>query len=252
MRGDKEQECLDLVRKKCENGEINYFGLSEEEISEVEKIISKVIGNGNDFPDFICDYGFIEHFQITSGKETKKGSLHIKEQVEWNRDFSKKVTEEEVGNCDFDYKEEKEVTGHSHSNLMKSFKKNRDNHLKNLGKYNENYQTGIFLIQFTDFSLEIIANGIYPKKEEIKIYRTSLDKVFLAELGALQDKIKYIIVVTVDYNRFPFVAYPYFCSVEVFSTNGTYRLSKGTCNQEILPIKMATVQQAQRITSRNY
>jgi len=252
MRGDKEQECLDLVRKKCENGEINYFGLSEEEISEVEKVILAGIGNGNDFPDFTCDYGFIEHFQITSAKETKKGSLHIKAQVEWDRIFLKTVTEKETENVDFYYKEEKEVTGHCHSNLINSFKKNRDNHLQSLEKYNENYQTGVFLIQFTDFSLEIIEDGIYPRKEEMKIYRPCLDKMFLAELEAMKDKIKYVIVVTVDHNRFPFVAYPYFCSVEVFSTKATYTKSNDLDNMEIAPIRMTTVQQSQRITSRNY
>jgi len=33
----------------------------------------------------------------------------------------------------------KEVAGHCHLNLIRSLKKNRDNHLRSLEKYNENY-----------------------------------------------------------------------------------------------------------------
>ena len=56
---------------------------------------------GNDFPDFIGTDGFIEHFQITSARETRKGSLYIKEQAEWDRTFSEKATAQEEKNQDF-------------------------------------------------------------------------------------------------------------------------------------------------------
>jgi hypothetical protein len=79
-----------------------------------------------------------------------------------------------------------------------------------------------------------------------------MDKMFLAELEIIKDKIKYSIVVTVEPNRFPFVTYPYLCSIGVFSMKGIYMESIDLGNMEIVPIQMTTVQQTQQITAKFY
>ena len=51
-------------------------------------------GDDNTFPDFVSDGAIIEHFQITSAKEGRKGSLYMaedsKNNAQWEREFQKK------------------------------------------------------------------------------------------------------------------------------------------------------------------
>lgn len=50
------------------------FGLTQEDVKEIVNILRKWEPNRkpSEFPDFVFDNGFIEHFQITSSLETKK------------------------------------------------------------------------------------------------------------------------------------------------------------------------------------
>lgn len=114
MRGDKEQNCLDLIKQeifmndgstilhpfngktytevdddtftreqsffisnKCHK---SYFGLLKEDRNEIEQIlrVAKPNAKKSEFPDFIFKYGLIEHFQVSSSKTTRKGAEHIK------------------------------------------------------------------------------------------------------------------------------------------------------------------------------
>ena len=126
MRGEKEQQCLNIIReaiftnkgqtiyhpftgktyqevsdKEFEEEQIwftscectkNYFGLCKEDRNEIEQILrmAKPNTNLNDFPDFVFNKGFIEHFQITSSQINKKGAVHIRKQS----DFQRKVGNE--------------------------------------------------------------------------------------------------------------------------------------------------------------
>lgn len=60
----------------------NYFGLLENERFEFADIIrtAKPNPSSSEFPDFIFDNGFIEHFQITSSQVTRKGATHARKE----------------------------------------------------------------------------------------------------------------------------------------------------------------------------
>ena len=120
MRGDKEAECLDFiiqsifhnkkgeVRQDCDGrsyldvdeetfrkwwlcyAEIPHyfkFGLTEDDEIEFLNAIRKANANNksSEFPDYIFDNGFIEHFQITSSKVTRKGSGQIIKEKSFER-----------------------------------------------------------------------------------------------------------------------------------------------------------------------
>ena len=74
MRGDSEQKCLNIILNDREkNNPRKYFGLLENDIEEVINSLKKAKPNEklSDFPDFIFDNGFIEHFKVTSSKTNK-------------------------------------------------------------------------------------------------------------------------------------------------------------------------------------
>ena len=79
MQGEREMQCLERVRQSKKSWHI--YGISYEESILLDKIISDAIPNAesNQFPDFLFEGGYIEHFQITSSKTTRKGSQHQKE-----------------------------------------------------------------------------------------------------------------------------------------------------------------------------
>ncbi len=72
----REYDCLELVKKLISpsNPISSYLALAKPN-HDVSK-----------FPDFIFDEGFIEHFQVTSAKETKSGDEHRIAEVEFDRD----------------------------------------------------------------------------------------------------------------------------------------------------------------------
>ncbi len=252
MRGEKEQECLDLVRKsiftndgqpiyhpftgktylEVSNAEFikeqicfinskcykNYFGLLEEDRKEIEQILRNVQPNQNlnDFPDFIFERGFIEHFRVSSSKTTRKGAEHTKVM----RCFTDKVNREaedikkewnEV--LSFDEVRSKHWTiqnpEHNYGYLVKSFERNWKNHLESLRKYTGNAEVGIFMIEYSEFALSMCENlyngwidgmsqGDMRKQEQFRCYRLSRDKQLLDFMYRNKNYIKYVIFVYGD------------------------------------------------------
>lgn len=69
-----ELQCLNEVIRIFNSKDC--FGMSEKEVDFFYELLSntKVNQNGTTFPDFIIDKGFIEHFEVTSSLQNKKGS----------------------------------------------------------------------------------------------------------------------------------------------------------------------------------
>lgn len=248
MRGQKENICLDIIiesvfyrkdgkpnqdfngktfkevsEKQFLDGYLHYsyldtkksFGLTEEDTKQFLNCLRKLQANPNlnDFPDFIFDNGFIEHFQITSSKETRKGATETKEQNQ----FYKKVeieTEQFKEECEripsFDKVRskswERENCEHSYSNLLESFKRNFEHHIESLDKYSGNKDIGIFIIENAEFALSMLENvyvdwidgmssGDMLEQQIFNCYRISRDKNVLNYIYGFKDKIKYIIYV---------------------------------------------------------
>lgn len=285
MRGEQEKRCLSFVKNKMfykigqmEQGSViywtdndvaneelknskiwrvdsacyqSYFGLLEQDRNEFENILRKVQENpeASSFPDFIFEDGFIEHFQITSSYEGKKGSVHTKKEREF---FS--IVEKETKAIENEWKENpclNQVRSktwaftnpeHSYDLLSKSFRKNWEHHLASFRKYMDSIQSkkvAIFMIEYPEYALAMyeniycdwitgMAQGDMRKPEEFYEYRLSRDKELLEYVYQFKNEIKYVIFV--NKNRF-----------EVICTeNIPYLIKLLSCDYVICPLYCAT------------
>ncbi|MDO5376738.1 MAG: hypothetical protein Q4G52_00250, partial [Clostridia bacterium] len=73
-----------LVNPECHT---SYFGLLKDDCEEFENIlrIAQANPNASNFPDFILENGFIEHFRVTSSSVTRKGATHTRKESEFRR-----------------------------------------------------------------------------------------------------------------------------------------------------------------------
>lgn len=245
-QGEREKQCLDKIKetlfynysydeKSIENllqGELfekenirlkhnarsHYYGMSDDDINNFEKSIYSAMLNHerSQFPDFILYNGFMEHFQVTSSEESKKGSSHKKDEFI----FKTKVEKEEKAIKDEiidkhpslevqTYNWEQEYLNHSYDNFKKSLRRNWENHINSLNQYNGNKEIGVFIIEMTEFTLsmhENIYNGLkngltygdLRNPQSFICYRLSRDKDMLQYLYSFKDSIDFIIFVNCE------------------------------------------------------
>lgn len=252
MRGEKEQACLDSIKEalftyhghllihpftgktheEITNEEFlqeelwyvnnesskHYFGLLEEDRQEFAFIlrIAKANEKKSEFPDFIFENGFIEHFQITSSKTTRKGSKHIRTLHNFDLTVAQEaeqIKQEWNESPNFDKIRSKQWVldnpDHNYYYLTQSFKKNWEHHIQSLKKYSGNKEIGIFLIEYTDVALSMVENvykdwidgmsqGDMREEEKFRCYRLSRDKEMLKYVYDYRDRLKYVIFVYCD------------------------------------------------------
>ena len=209
MRGEREQECLDIVRTFLQYE--HCYGFTAEDIENFKVYLenSKPNEQPSKFPDFTFSGGFIEHFQISSSEETRKGQ-------NFQRDIdilSKKVLQLEsekqsvyTGNQTFSYLTEQDIVNHSYYFLEESFKKHWEKHIDSYDRYKGEKERGVFLIEYPDLALsmsenldDIITIGISAgdllRQEKCPTYRLSRDKKLLQYVYEFREKIKYVIFV---------------------------------------------------------
>ncbi len=203
--GDKELKIFNLIKQQFCNSD--KYGFSIEDIHKMTSILDSALPNGESskFPDFIFDGGFIEHFQVTSSKETRKGAEHLKKKSRYTTkvdDFKSKISSGKItdgASLDFKYPE------HSYIDFKKSFLKNWKSHISGLTKYGDDYATGIFFIQYSDFALEMMEDIYQDIKPDFQMpireaqhfqdYRLSRDKDMLSYISKFKDEIEYVIFV---------------------------------------------------------
>ncbi len=250
-RGDKEEFCFRIVQKALFNGpdgfpkispltrktfadatdqefengyglylnsgfSKNLFGFLEEDRIEFVKIIRTARSNpeSNNFPDLIFNGGFIEHFQITSSKSSKrKGSIQEQaagkirraetaQQKEWEKDESFTGTQSKSWVV--------EATEHSYDYLVTSFRRSWDNHISSLNNYDGCKEIGIFMIEYPDIALSMqelkynawddeMSQGDFHSEEQHRCYRLTRDKQLLNYIYGFRDQIKYVIFVYQDH-----------------------------------------------------
>ena len=122
----------------------NYFGLLESECLEFANIIrtAKPNPSSSEFPDFIFDNGFIEHFQITSSQVTRKGATHARKESDFQRKVdteTEKLKTEWNITPSFDAVRSEswafQIPVHSHKYLMNSFKQNWESHISSSKRF---------------------------------------------------------------------------------------------------------------------
>ncbi len=184
--GKKELECLNTLKNimsRFESGaRFFYLAAPNEKSSE--------------FPDFIFEDGFIEHFQISSSKETKKGSDFNIAKNDFNKDMKEKFDKNKNEWLASDFQSntlgvkiyETIFDDGSYEFYIKSFKKNFDKHITSLRKYNGEKSIGIFLVEFLGGKITILENNVFKE-----FYKLSYDKELLEYIYQFKDELKYVV-----------------------------------------------------------
>lgn len=209
-RAECELRCLDIVKNSLENEAI-YYAMDASDCNQIKSIFLSAVSNPKDskFPDFLCDSGFIEHFQISSGKTTNKGSLHKKAIAKFNSDFEtglkkfKSETECRAVDGTQSYSQNIEYLEHSYDNLVGSLQKTFKHHMDSFHKYHGNKNIGVFLIEYNEMAMSMIENcyvdvkemriGDLHRQEYFSDYRLSRDKAMLDFIYEYRNDIQYIV-----------------------------------------------------------
>lgn len=155
----EQNDILAAVKNNMNGG--SWHGLSENDWKEIEELINSAEPTDSEtkteFPDFISNNGFIEHFHVTSGKSNRKGyDITIEE--------SKMLKSHEsfMANIDSTLPQNKnEILFSQHhtqfwrkndsvENFHKSFKTCWDDHINHLHNYDGNKHISCFLISSDD------------------------------------------------------------------------------------------------------
>ncbi len=205
MKRTNELYCLKSVKEAIQNPyaepRIIY---SAEEVSNkniVEKIIKTAYPNqlGNEFPDFLCQDGLIEHFEVTSSKENMKGAefrkndRHFKKECDCARD-NLTANDFDQGRIIVQRMEMPELT-YSHDNFVKSFKRNFSNHIKRLNSYAGIKTNSFFLIESAGATFKVLKKNEYIGE----IYLLKYDKILLEYLYQHRDVLRYVIFTHSNY-----------------------------------------------------
>lgn len=214
MRGEAEQRCLELVRNSINDS--MFFATSIDDDQIIRNALMNAVPNSNssEFPDFIFDGGFIEHFQVTSSATNRKGSMMAREKSSIEHDFEKKaqeatrdlpinqITIQSVETEPYWHKV------HSYENFVSSFKSNFEHHIDSSRKYHGDNANSIFLIEYMDSALlmdkkypqdlmcEVAYGDLLPLEDSI--YRLSRDIELLKYVKEQSDFVRYVIFVNED------------------------------------------------------
>lgn len=168
-----QDEILESVKSKLDGG--SSHGLTNEEYTDVRNLLKSVTPNDTEkqtiFPDFVSEYGFIEHFHVTSGKMNSKGYETLTARAETQRDHEKFMndTMENLpkNNNDILFTQHHTTICRQHDSLDKfhnSFEKTWCDHIDSLSKYNGQKHISCFMISSDDvletMESSVAVNGI--------------------------------------------------------------------------------------------
>ena len=192
IRGQKELECLQTaIRLISPNNPISVYLSSAQPNPRL-----------SDFPDFVFDGGFIEHFQVTSAKETtRKGDEHRIAESQFEKDSHEhfdRVKREFLNTAPCPQTLttdilEMESPEYSYEYFVQSFKKNFEHHIESLDKFDGDNLVGMFLVEHTGARITALRYGKHPCNYLIKC-----DKDLLEYLNGFADKLKYLIYLSYD------------------------------------------------------
>ncbi|NRG35061.1 hypothetical protein, partial [Niallia circulans] len=166
-----EQGCLDFVKRKINRKDC--FGMSSQQYIELQKWLkdAKPNQNSNEFPDFIFEDGFIEHFAVTSSSEGRKGAKQKQESLNFKR-------KSEIAFLNIlDISEEETLISksftspfeqHTYVNIVNSIKKNWLKHIKSYEKKTSPSKHGIFLLDYIDLNIH---TAISRENEPAEIFK---------------------------------------------------------------------------------
>lgn len=196
-QGNIEQRCLDLVKNNINKKDC--FGMSNQQYLELQKWLknAKPNQNSNEFPDFLFEDGFIEHFAVTSSSEGRKGA----KQKQKSSVFKKKSETTFLSNLESSEEDtlisqsfSRSFEKHTHLNIVNSIKKNWLKHIRNVKKeFPSNHS--IFLLEYIDFNIHTAISRENKPSDIYESYRISVDKNLLKWVYTFKEKIEYLILV---------------------------------------------------------
>lgn len=199
MQKQQEKDCFEQVRKLAK----------DKNDTRLLSFLNKVTANpeSSQFPDFLFDGGFIEHFQVSAANENKKGSAHNIAVNDFEQESNEAFEKEKnaflqspprknpiMGTCDVTIvKREMACPEYSYENFVKSFKRNFNKHIMSLQKYTGEKSIGIFLIKLAGTNLTIIQNNCFRA-----FYRLAVDRELLTYINQYAGYLKFIIFINAD------------------------------------------------------
>lgn len=200
-QNDVEQRCLKFVKNNMNDED--FFGLSNKQCIEFRKWISEVKPNFdiNKFPDFVFNDGFIEHFEVTSSSEDRKGAKQKRESKVFKNksetNFLSKLDSSKEGEILFSGSHGRKFEEHTHSNIIKSIKKNWLKHIESYDKNISTSRQGIFLIEYIDINIQTAVSKKNEPAEIFDTYRISVDRQLLEWIYIFKEKIDYVIFINI-------------------------------------------------------
>ncbi len=213
MRGEKEKNCLQNIIENCANWYL--YGVSYDDLNLLQSILQEAQPNpeSSTFPDFIFEDGFIEHFQITSSKVTRKGAEHQREYSQYRKktDTAIEAITRNMNSRPYlgevqEYHWVFPQPVHSYENLKKSLEEIWSKHIDSLNKYAGKKQVGIFIVEYPEYALAMCENVYEAIKagfrydglrdqQKFDTYRLSRDKEILDYLYRFSRQITFVFYV---------------------------------------------------------
>lgn len=196
LRGEQENMCLKKVKECISKGKVKH-SLTFNELTSVQNILFNALPNleSSKFPDFVSGNAIIEHFKITSSKETSKGSKDQQERFRFHKecdnelkDLVEKTADVATPNEMRVLKKEMDCPEYNYENYVYSFKKNWEHHIKSLDKYDNNDKTVVFLVEYDG---PIFA--IMKPNQFVDFYDLHVDKEMLLYINQFKDKVDYVV-----------------------------------------------------------
>lgn len=209
-RGEKESKCLEAVKSVLMSHDNIFYACSLEDEDIIQRLLKTAQPNSdlNKFPDFICDEGFIEQFEVTSSYSNKKGSKMRIELDDLQKKANARESElQEQMNEEPSYAVKSVVTDkwhsvHSYEYFCNSFKARWEHHIDRLGKYDGNKTIGCFMIQYDDSALtldnncEALKTGLFygdlVERPQYRGYRLTHDERILEYIYQFKDMIHFV------------------------------------------------------------
>lgn len=205
MARENEIRCLNKVREALLTADSSFSLYSDVDKESIRDLFASALENNepNDFPDFFCNGGFIEHFEISASKEDKKGSEFRREESkaasetkaqleQWNSEFLKSEFKPDTirsGTIENRYE------GFSHQDFISSLRRNVTSHLESLKQHSMGgFKNSVFLAENAGGRLCVFEHGAFKR-----FYSIHTDRKALEVLRTCVPFVRYFVFVACDY-----------------------------------------------------
>jgi hypothetical protein len=194
-RGEQEKHCIDWVNNLFSQRSVTYLGEYGDWVF-VKEAFEKAKPNSasSEFPDFLFEGGFIEHFQVASTIENSKGSEFRKEQNVFHQKCEENIKSMAASpfahsgafsltSCPMEMKS----PNSTYENYKKSFQKNWLHHI-NSRKACDQLGKSIFLIEMVGHPITIEEDGAFKC-----FYKLAYDRDILEYIYEFRGEVEYVV-----------------------------------------------------------